>query len=89
MNYDKILVELGEFGPWQIVITLLLWLPAAVDGVMTLIASYTSLVPEAYRCNIPDCDGPGFGFSDFPKQNLFPSFSKSSTEYNKETPNYC
>ena len=82
MNYDKILVELGEFGPWQIVITLLLWLPAAVDGVMTLIASYTSLVPEAYRCNIPDCDGPGFGFSDFPKQKLFPSF-------NEVTPNYC
>ena len=87
MDYDDILVELGEFGPWQVSITIImsiviftititiiitaiitvfiititsqmmvtamLWIPAVVDGIMTLVASYTSLQPKAYRCNIP------------------------------------
>ena len=89
MDYDDILVELGEFGPWQVsitsiivigksvsfaaiipititaidiiiiiiipqmMVTAMLWIPAVVDGIMTLVASYTSLQPKAYRCNIP------------------------------------
>ena len=36
MDYDECLVELGEFGPWQITITLLVWIPVVVDGIMTL-----------------------------------------------------
>ena len=36
MDYDECLEELGEFGPWQITITLLVWIPAVVDGIMTL-----------------------------------------------------
>ena len=36
MDYDECLEELGEFGPWQITITLLVWIPAMVDGIMTL-----------------------------------------------------
>ena len=36
MDYDACLEELGEFGPWQITITLLCWLPPMVDGIMTL-----------------------------------------------------
>ena len=36
MDYDACLEELGEFGPWQITITLLCWLPPVVDGIMTL-----------------------------------------------------
>ena len=89
MDYDDILVELGEFGPWQVsitsiiiivisfsfaaiipniitainiiiiiifpqmMVTAMLWIPGLVDGIMTLVASYTSLQPKAYRCNIP------------------------------------
>ena len=34
-------------------VTAMLWIPAVVDGIMTLVASYTSLQPKAYRCNIP------------------------------------
>ena len=36
MDYDDCLEELGEFGPWQITITLLLWIPVVIDGIMTL-----------------------------------------------------
>ena len=36
MDYEECLEELGEFGPWQITITLLLWIPVVVDGIMTL-----------------------------------------------------
>ena len=89
MDYDKILTELGEFGPWQIYISILLWLPAAMDGMVTMTASYSALVPEVFRCNIPNCDGPQFGFSDFEKQKLFPSFDNSSSEYSPNKPDYC
>ena len=36
MDYDECLEELGEFGLWQITITLLVWIPPMVDGMMTL-----------------------------------------------------
>ena len=89
MNYDKILVELGEFGPWQVIIALLLWLPLILDGWVTMTASYTALAPEAYRCNIPGCDGPQFEFSDFNKQKMFPSLDQASTEFSPDKPNFC
>ena len=89
MNYDKILVELGDFGSWQIIIVLMLWLPFILDGLVTLTASYTALAPEVYRCNIPGCDGPQFEFSDFNKQKMFPSVDQDSTEFSPDKPNFC
>jgi hypothetical protein len=32
MHNNNILFE-GEFGPWQMVTALLLWLPAVIDGI--------------------------------------------------------
>jgi hypothetical protein len=39
-------------------VTLLVWIPAVIDGFMTLTSSYTVLQPKAYRCNIPVCTSP-------------------------------
>ena len=41
MNYDDILEELGELGPWQILHLLLLWLPVCASGAWTLTYSIT------------------------------------------------
>ena len=41
MNYDDILEELGELGPWQIFHLLLLWLPVCASGAWTLTYSIT------------------------------------------------
>ena len=89
MDYDKILTELGEFGPWQINISILMWLPAIIDGMMTMTASYSALAPNVFRCNIPDCDGPQFGYDDFATEKLFPSFDIASLEYKPDKPDYC
>jgi len=89
MNFNKILEELGEFGPWQIYITLLLWLPAIIDGMMTMMASYSALLPEIFRCNIPECDGNEFSVEDYANEQLFPSFDNTSAEYNPDNPNFC
>ena len=41
MNYDDILEELGELGPWQFLHCLLLWLPSVASGICVLIYSFS------------------------------------------------
>ena len=79
-------------------VTAMLWLPAILDGLMTMAASYTSLPPEAYRCNIPvswnweNClltplqgcdDTDNFNFSAFPVDHLFPNKSSGKPDFCK------
>ena len=108
MDYDDCLEELGEFGLWQITITLLLWIPVMVDGIMTLngyknifittkvknltliCSSYTTLVPPAYRCNIPGCEEKeNFTFSNFAPELLFPSLANLNGSDPPHHPYYC
>ena len=41
MNYDDILEELGELGPWQLLHLALLWLPAGAGGIFVLTYSFS------------------------------------------------
>ena len=41
MNYDSILEELGEFGPWQLVPVVLLWFPSIASGIFVITYSFT------------------------------------------------
>ncbi len=41
MNYDDILEELGESGPWHIINLLLLWLPSLASGIFVLTYSFS------------------------------------------------
>jgi hypothetical protein len=41
MQYDLILEEIGELGPWQLVPVVLLWLPAMASGIFVLTYSFT------------------------------------------------
>jgi hypothetical protein len=41
MQYDLILEELGEFGPWQLIPVILLWLPSIASGIFVLTYSFT------------------------------------------------
>ena len=44
MNYDDILLEIGELGPWQIGHLLALWLPAIASGIFVLTYSFSGKV---------------------------------------------
>ena len=48
MNYDDILEELGELGPWQILHLLLLWIPAAAGGMWVLTYTFAGTVFQMY-----------------------------------------
>ena len=89
MDYCKILTELREFGPWQIYISILMCLPAMIDGMMTMTASYSALAPKGFCCNIQDRNRPQFGDNDFLLEKLFTSFDMESLEYNPDKPDYC
>ena len=87
MDYDKILLQLGEFGPWQRRNALMLWLPAMADGINILIANFVIFGPDRYRCR-NSCDPEGDLHWDLPggltEDQLFPSFDENSTK-----PDYC
>ena len=63
MNFDDILLELGEFGPWQRNNNLLLWLPSASAGASFLIAAFAVLGPRnGYRCRQRESSTPALRF---------------------------
>ena len=49
MNYDDILEELGELGPWQILNLLLLWLPSVAGGMWVLTYSFAGNT-QCFKC---------------------------------------
>jgi len=66
VNFDSVLVDIGEIGRWQVMVCLLCWIPPFFGGVHVLMFSFTGLEPSnGFRCKIPDCDGSEFGFNDF------------------------
>jgi len=88
MDYDNILLELGEFGRWQQINALILWIPAIAGGMNILIAAMAVLEPRAFRCK-SECDVDGFGYTDFPIEELIPSLDPQSSLYDKKDPEYC
>jgi len=91
MDYDNILLELGEFGRWQQMNALILWIPAVAGGMNILIASLAVLGPtKGYRCSSECDDASGdFNFDAFPLGDLLPSFDNKSGAYNPDEPDYC
>jgi len=78
MDYDKILLELGEFGKWQKFNAFLLWIPAIAAGMNILFASFAVMEPEDFRCR-NECDKTTeFMFDDWDPAQMFPN-----------TDNYC
>ena len=73
VDYDDILSHIGQFGPWQQRIHLLLWLTSAAGGLAVVVFSFTAF-NLSYRCANPYCDGSdGFLTKDervFDKPNL-------------------
>ena len=95
MDYDKILVQLGEFGSWQRRNALLLWLPALAAGVNVLIAAFAVMEPRyTYRCRL-ECELPNSTISwELPSgltpDQLYPSLDESNEEeYDFDKPDYC
>eukprot|EP00094_Tigriopus_californicus_P009269 TCALIF_08937-PA protein Name:"Similar to Orct Organic cation transporter protein (Drosophila melanogaster)" AED:0.07 eAED:0.07 QI:0/0.6/0.33/0.83/1/1/6/6/587 len=62
-NFDQVLEHIGDFGAWQIILIVLLWLPPLSGGVIVLLSSFTALEPRALRCRQP-CDGLYARFED-------------------------
>ena len=55
VDYDDILKHIGQFGPWQRRIHLLLWLTSAASGLVVVVFSFTAFNLN-YRCQVPYCE---------------------------------
>merc|ERR1719481_2463831 len=55
LNYDEILLKIGEFGKWQRKGLLLLFIPAFVGGMVVLTTAFTAKVPKKFVC-YEECD---------------------------------
>merc|ERR1711892_1357784 len=87
MDYDTVLLDIGEFGRWQQITQALLWIPPIFCGVHAFLFSFTGLQPSnGFRCKIPGCDGDDFKFNDFPEDKLFPKNKDGDPEYCKFYP---
>ena len=67
VDYDGVLEEIGELGPWQRRLFALLWVPSATSAMAVFMYDFTAYVP-AMRCLVPGCDeeNPEYGsFSNF------------------------
>ena len=53
MNYDDILEDLGELGPWQMLHLSLLWFPSAANGLWTLVHFFSGKKLRDYTKKIP------------------------------------
>jgi len=92
MDYDRILQELGEFGTWQRINAGMLWIPSIVAGMNIMVAAFAVMEPRnGFRCRIQECDQhmETHTFSNYPKEDMFPSFDNKSTKYDPENPDYC
>ena len=47
-SFDEVLEEVGEFGPWQLIMSLLLWIPPTMGGVHVLMYSFTGVYLVTY-----------------------------------------
>ena len=49
VDYEAILSEIGEFGPWQKKIIVMLWIPSGFCGLMFMVYSFALGTPSQYR----------------------------------------
>ena len=59
-DYDEFVAEIGEFGLWQKMICLILWVPAIAGGIHVLMYSFTGLSPSQFKCEISDCNATNY-----------------------------
>ncbi|CAH2010494.1 unnamed protein product [Acanthoscelides obtectus] len=65
MDFDDILVELGEMGRYQVFLYILICLPVLFAASNSLSYVFTAGVPD-YRCFIPECEDPSDTTYDVP-----------------------
>jgi len=79
-DYDDFVGEIGEFGLWQKIICLILWVPAMAGGINVLMYSFTGLEPDQYRCKIDVCNATDYDGYIWSKKD------KESCEYYEAEP---
>lgn len=55
IDYDVILQEIGECGPWQIRLFLLLWIPSATSAIAVFMFEFIAFTAN-HRCVVAGCD---------------------------------
>lgn len=90
MDYDKILLELGEFGKWQKFNNLMLWIASLAGGMTSVMVIISIMEPSnGFRCRNA-CDvQEDFHFEDWSPSLMFPSLDPYSASYDESNPDYC
>jgi len=54
-NYDDILEHIGQMGPSQLCVCLLLFIPCVMPGIAVMTSTFTGAIPQ-YECALKDCE---------------------------------
>ncbi|XP_066993627.2 solute carrier family 22 member 2 [Anabrus simplex] len=86
MDLDELLVELGQFGRYQIIIYLYLSVPVIFSSIFVITYVFTAGEVH-YRCRIPECDEPAAKYYPIPE---WISYSSGWEEFEGErVPRRC
>lgn len=51
-DYDTILEEVGEFGPWQKVLFAFMWIPSAASAMAVFMYEFIAYTPKHRYCTL-------------------------------------
>jgi len=60
VDYDNVLEDIGQLGPWQRKLFALLCIPSAMSAMAVFMYDFTAYVPQ-HRCFVSQCDGVSAG----------------------------
>jgi len=55
VDYDTVLDDIGQLGPWQRKLFILLWIPSAMSAMAVFMYDFTAYIPN-HRCKVDLCD---------------------------------
>ena len=62
-DYDSLLLQLGDLGPWHWLVLVVLVPPALLPGMWSVLFVFSGYVLQ-HRCRVPGCDGPGSEYGE-------------------------
>ena len=81
--YEDVLKAVGEFGPWQVRMILLLWVPMFMCGTQFITTDFMGLEPGQLFCEYEGCTNTNYNSTVFFEVNTKDNVISYSTIFSR------